>query len=251
MRSFRIALLALLPVCALAFAAPPSEADYALADAKRTEVEAAMARGDRASTMRLLGEVARLEQDGELAYSVSRLYELSGLDTEARTWALYAVELRDPNAMFQVGRDYLDGDLGLPRDIARGLQLLEAAAQAGHVPAFGAAKRYREEQDGKARCAMAALRGQGMQESMPGGRFLRVTAGEWSGASGDVFVVAGAAGIMEVAARADITVDGFAEADVVDTGAIRYFSGSYTPRAASAEARQIAANVRAQCDIVD
>jgi len=238
--------------CLPAFAAPPTTAELDAGDAKYEQGVAAMQRRDMGTAARLLGEAARLQQDGEQAYFVAGLYsnfkEIAN-DTEALAWTRYAAELRHPAAMAAMGQRYVDGD-GVPLDVAKGLEWFEAASRAGYAPAFGAARKYRAEQGQKADCLRSALQSEGFVEALSDARFFHIREGDGATAAGDTFAVTGFESSHHPQ-RAALSVDGFASADMIDVGSRSTFQGSYTSRPASPEARALAVALRTRCGVAE
>ena len=245
--------LALLLACVCAMAAPPSDADLAAAKAKLAEGQAAAERGDEATAMGLVGEAARLAQSGEIAHKLGHFYEgkteLPGHEAEALKWFLYAVDLRQADAMHHVGKRYLEGSGGLQRDVGKGLELMQASADAGYEPAYGVAHRFREEQDGKARCLLAALRGYDMREVVFGAhRFYQINAGQGSDTSGDTYEVEGFSNGFG-STLASLSVDGFDGVHINEVEGRELYTDLYTSRPASADALRLAARLREKCGV--
>jgi len=244
--------IACLLACLPALAAPPTEAELDAGDAKIEQALAALQRKDMASGARLLGEAARLQQDGKQAYQVAAFYtnfpEIAD-DAQALAWTRYAAELHHPAAMAAMGQRYLDGD-GVPVDVAKGLEWLEAASSAGHAPAFGAAKKYRAQQGVKADCLRSALQAQGFVEALSESRFFSIREGDGATAAGDTYAVTGFES-SNYPQRAALHVDGFAGAEMINVGSRSMFQGSYTSRPASPEARTLAVALRTRCGVAD
>lgn len=245
--------LAFALACAPASAATPTEAEIAAIQAKLAEGQAAHERGDMATTLARVGEAAMLDSSGEIAHKLGHMLEgmqdLAYHEAEALKWFMVAADRRQADAMHHVGVRYLEGDGGLKRDVGKGLELIDASADAGYHPAYGIAARFRKEQDDKARCALSELRQHRMREVVFGEtRFFRITEGLDEHAAGDTFGVEGFSDDFG-AALAQVTVDGFSGASYTDVDGTRFYSGDYTPRPASADAKQLAAQVRATCGL--
>jgi hypothetical protein len=246
MRPFRTFLLFLLLACAPAFAAAASTGNAA-ADARLAEAQQALARGDTATALRLGEEAARLGKNGVVAYNMAQLYRREGNYAQAGELLDFAVATRQPQVMFVVGCEYLGGRPGLPRNDDKGLALLQAAADAGHVDRCEA-EAFRTEQQAKHDCVRSALISLGLQETMPAGTFLRITRGTGADAAGDAFVFTGGADGYPPR-RVGLAAKGFSQPGYNDTGNFAYYTGGFTAHAPSADALQLAASVTAQCGV--
>lgn len=242
----------LLTGLAPALAAAPTPAEIDAAEARFAEGQAAAQRGDEATAMRLIGEAARLAQNGELAHRLGHLYEgrtgLPNHQAEALSWFQYAAELKQADAMHHVGMRYIEGSGGLARDVRKGVALMEASADAGYQPAFGVASRFRDAQDQKARCLLSALRTAGMRDVPFGQKLIQIRAGEGRSASGDVYELSGFSGQFG-ASLAALDVKGFTSAEYLVIDGRGIYSDVYGDAAPSGEAQRLAASLRAQCAV--
>lgn len=245
MNLLRSAVLLCLLAAAPVLAEEPTAAERAAADALVAEAAKAIERGEIEGGLRQYGEAVRMVRNGDAAHRLGHLYEgqtaVPGHAAEALKWFQYAAELRHPDAMHHVGRHYLDGTGGLPRDFSKGYSLMQAASDGDYWPATEVIVELRRAKEAAEKCLVQALSDAGMDRSAFGGvRYFRVTGGEGADISGDTFALG------RYGARARLTVDGFAPSSS-DNGIPGIALGAYSSRPASADAERFAAQLRRQC----
>jgi hypothetical protein len=143
--------------------------------------------------------------------------------------------------MHHVGRHYLDGTGGLPRNFSKGYELMEASSEAGYWPATEVIVELNQAKEAAEKCLVQAMNDMGMQRSAFGGvRYFRVTGGEGAYISGDTFALG------RYGYRARLTVEGF-EPWATDEGHPAIALGVHKPRPASGDAERLAEQLRRQC----
>lgn len=258
----RIRLLALVLSLAIApaFAADTPDAIDPAVQKKLDDAQAAMNAGHKAEALQLVGEATRIADNGAMAHKLGHYYEGStdvpDHDALATKWFQFAVDHDDAESMHHVGMRYMEGKGGLPRDTRKGIALLNASAKADYMPAYSFMSNWRQEQDTKGRCMLAALRGYDMREVIFGqDRFYDFSDGNGDAGGGDTYLIRGIrdnSGIeLGDPDEASLDVDGFSHAEYTEVDGRHFYNGTYDARRPSSAAVQRAAEVRAKCNVAE